>query len=488
MQKIELISIDCLHPHPANPRKDMGDLTELAASIKARGILQNLTVVPYRSSVHKREIQGLYTIIIGHRRHAAAELAGLTELPCVITTMTKEEQLGTMAVENLQRSDLTAYEQAEHFQLMLDMGDSVHQISEKTGFSETTIRNRVKLTQLDKAKFKKAEARGVTMTEFLKLNDIKDPSRRNKVLEHIGTSDFNQKLQAAKREEANAEWLQATIAAFRKADWCEEITAAQRDELNDKFIRYQHNYGSWNKRPCEKPADAGDGPDKYQYFFIVGTQQVDLYREVKERERNTDQAAAPAVSPEEQKRRQYDDQITALLTTCQNQEDDFFSMREEFILTFSKFNTYREEIMAFHMKAWMYVDGIGRYARRLDQERLARMLNIDYDEEADELDHAALDQRLRVQPEEVLLYSAYILLEDESRKYLTTLYDNTVKCSLPKHRPDKQLDLLYECLRNLGYDWSTEEQRASVGDRIEYQEAERLVAEYEEYWEGKQNG
>lgn len=480
--QIVYLPIDTLHPHPANPRKDLGDMTELAASIKARGILQNLTVVPYWSSTHQREMQGLYTIIIGHRRHAAAKLAGLTELPCVITTMTKEEQLGTMAVENLQRSDLTAYEQAEHFQFMLDMGDSVSEISQKTGFSESTIRNRVKLTKLDKAKFKKAEARGGTMGDYLKLAAIENDDRRNKVLESIGTPDFNQRYTAAMRDEANEKWLQDTIAAFRNADWCEEITDDQRDELNGKFICYLHNYGPHNKRPVEKPEDAGNGqPSKhtYLYFFVVGKFQVDLYREIKRSEKKAE-SAEPEISPEEQERKEVAEQISALMSECMAREEDFYSLRESFIEDFDKFNTYREEIMAFHMKAWMYRDAKTHYMVNLDRERLAAMLGIAYDEEADEVDKNALDQMLRVQPERVLLYSAYILLEDGSRKWLMPFYTNTVRCSLPKYRNDEQLDLLYECLRSLGYSWSTEEQRASVGDIHQFSEAKRLLAEYEE--------
>lgn len=476
MENIVMLRMDQLQPHPANPRKDLGDLAELSASIKTRGILQNLTVVPFYSPVHKREIEGLYTIIIGHRRHAAAKLAGLTELPCVITHMTDEEQIDTMAIENLQRSDLTAYEQGEHFQMMLDMGGrTVQQVAEKTGFSESTIRSRVKLTRLDKVKFKKAEAKGGTMGDYLKVASIENEDRRNVVLGAIGTPDFNARYREALRAEENEKWLQDTIEAFRKADWCEEITAEQRDELNNKFIRYVHNYGTHNKRPVEKPEDAGSGKHLHLYFFFVGSSQVDLYREVKRSERTEQQT--PEISPEELERREYAEKITSLLAECQAQEDDFEAIRRNFITEFSAFATYREEIMAFHMKAWMYRDQFGG-PDRLYKERLAQMLNIGYDEDKEELDKYALDHRLRVQPEEVLLYTAYILLEDGSRKWLTTCYYNTVKCSLPKYRKDKQLDLLYECLRSLGYAWSTNEQRASVGDLPQFREAARLVEEY----------
>lgn len=117
------IPVSKLYPHPDNPRKDLGDLTELAESIKANGVLQNLTVVP---NMVVGEISGDvwqrgYKVIIGHRRLAAAKLAGLKELPCVVVEMTEREQMSTMLTENMQRSDLTVYEQAQGFQMMLDM-------------------------------------------------------------------------------------------------------------------------------------------------------------------------------------------------------------------------------------------------------------------------------------------------------------------------------------------------------------------------------
>ena len=79
MADIVMLPIENLLPHPLNPRKGLGDLTELADSIRTQGVLQNLTVVP-----EPLEGQDKYRILIGHRRHAAAKLAGLTELPCSV--------------------------------------------------------------------------------------------------------------------------------------------------------------------------------------------------------------------------------------------------------------------------------------------------------------------------------------------------------------------------------------------------------------------
>ncbi len=160
-KQIEYISIEKLHPHEDNPRKDLGDISELTESIKANGILQNLTVVPCTGLYY-----GDYTVIIGHRRLAAAKAAGLTELPCIIAEMDMKEQLATMLLENMQRSDLTVYEQAQGIQMMLDLGETVESVAEKTGFSESTIRRRVRLTTLDANAFKAAEGRQVTMADY----------------------------------------------------------------------------------------------------------------------------------------------------------------------------------------------------------------------------------------------------------------------------------------------------------------------------------
>lgn len=144
---IEYISVKRIFPHPDNPRKDLGELTELAASIKTSGILQNLTVVPWfsetRAPVGDDSMDGCYRVVIGHRRLAAAKLAGISEVPCVISDMDRKTQAATMLLENMQRSDLTVYEQAQGFQMMIDLGETITGIAEKTGFSDTTVRRQI---------------------------------------------------------------------------------------------------------------------------------------------------------------------------------------------------------------------------------------------------------------------------------------------------------------------------------------------------------
>lgn len=191
------IDVTKLKEHPDNPRKNIGDVTELAESIKARGILQNLTVVPAEN--------GLYTVVIGHRRLAAAKQAGLTEVPCAVVDMDYKTQLSTMLLENMQRSDLTVYEQAQGMQMMFNLGVPVAEIVEKTGFAETTVRKRLKIAALPTEQMQQAVERGGKLEDYVQIADIKDEEERRELLKVVGTRDFEFSLSRAKRRQIEAE-------------------------------------------------------------------------------------------------------------------------------------------------------------------------------------------------------------------------------------------------------------------------------------------
>ena len=161
------IPIESLYPHPNNSRRSVGDISELTESIKASGIFQNLTVIKGGAGVPEGA-EG-FTVIIGHRRLAAAKAAGLSELPCSVVEMTDKQQAATMLLENMQREDLTAYEQAQGFQMMLDLGSTEQEISEQTGFSKSTVKHRLKLLELDPEEFRKSQERQPTMADYIKL-------------------------------------------------------------------------------------------------------------------------------------------------------------------------------------------------------------------------------------------------------------------------------------------------------------------------------
>lgn len=186
MSEIVYIGVEHIHPHPENPRKDLGDLTELVESVKKLGVMQNLTVIPQEGS------SGEYTALIGHRRHAAAKLAGIAEVPCIIKEgMSKKEQVSIMLEENMQRNDLTIFEQAQGFQMMLDLGETEESIAEKTGFSKTTIRHRLNIAKLNQKVLQEKEKDDsfqLSLKDLYELEKIEDVKTRNKILKDANNS------------------------------------------------------------------------------------------------------------------------------------------------------------------------------------------------------------------------------------------------------------------------------------------------------------
>lgn len=194
---IHMLPIDALLNHPKNVRKDYTDIDELAQSIKTRGIMQNLTVVP--APGHEEDCS-LFYVVIGNRRLKAAEKAGLKELPCVIAwDMPEREQVSIMVTENMQRADLSITEQAESFQLMLDLGETVDTVSEKTGLSKTTIYHRLNLAKLGVDKIKARQAKEGTQTgaqkyfqlginDLIYLERVKSMTKRREILDTAADS------------------------------------------------------------------------------------------------------------------------------------------------------------------------------------------------------------------------------------------------------------------------------------------------------------
>ena len=196
---IQEIAIEKLEIHPKNVRKVYTDIDELAESIKARGVMQNLTVVA------DPEKDGHYLVVIGNRRLTAARAAGLKTLPCSIVEMSEKDQISTMLLENMQRSDLSVTEQAQGFQLMLDLGETEATISEKTGFSRSTVRHRLNLAKLDQellAEREESDSFQLSLTDLYELEKIKDAETRNKVLSEASSSrELKWRVNRAVKEE-----------------------------------------------------------------------------------------------------------------------------------------------------------------------------------------------------------------------------------------------------------------------------------------------
>jgi ParB/RepB/Spo0J family partition protein len=138
----EVLELGRIHESPLNPRRtyDPAKLQELAASIRAKGIITPLLVRPNGKG---------FEIASGHRRRRAAELAGVATAPCLIRAMDDAEFVEILNIENLQREDLTPLEEAEGYRLLMTKaGYSVERIAERIGKSDKYVYDRVKLLAL----------------------------------------------------------------------------------------------------------------------------------------------------------------------------------------------------------------------------------------------------------------------------------------------------------------------------------------------------
>jgi ParB family chromosome partitioning protein len=135
-----MIAVDEIEPNPNQPRQQMGDLTELTSSIREKGILEPLIV---------RRQKDHYQIISGERRFQAGIQAGLTELPCVERDVDDNETIELALVENIQRKDLTPFEEAEAYGQLVNHHNYTHEaLARRIGKSRTSVTESLSLNTL----------------------------------------------------------------------------------------------------------------------------------------------------------------------------------------------------------------------------------------------------------------------------------------------------------------------------------------------------
>src|SRR5688572_22674705 len=135
-----VVPIDLLDPNPSQPRQVMGDLSELMASVAEKGIIEPLVVRPRG---------GRFQIIAGERRYHAAVQVGLREVPVVVRDADDAEVMELALVENLQRKDLTAFEESEALhQLAQRCGYTHEDMARKLGKSRTAITESLSLNNM----------------------------------------------------------------------------------------------------------------------------------------------------------------------------------------------------------------------------------------------------------------------------------------------------------------------------------------------------
>jgi ParB family chromosome partitioning protein len=169
-----LIDIDRIEPNPHQPRKSFGDLSEMVASIKEKGVLEPILV---------RALEGgRYEIIAGERRYQASKLAGLRHVPSIEVDVDNRGMLEISLIENLQRKDLTPFEEAAAIQRLCDQFRYTHEeIARKLGKSRTVITEALSLNRMPEAvqeRCRQADIESKSMLLQIVRQDTEDAMHR----------------------------------------------------------------------------------------------------------------------------------------------------------------------------------------------------------------------------------------------------------------------------------------------------------------------
>lgn len=184
-EEIVELNIDDLRANPYQPRKvfDEEALKELAASIKEHGVFQPIIV--------KKSIKG-YEIIAGERRVRASKLAGLEKVPAIIRSFTDEQMMEIALLENLQRENLSAIEEAHAYKLMIEkLGITQEELSSKVGKSRSHITNILGLLRLPKDIQDMVNDSKITMGHARVLSKFNDENQMREMADKIINEKFS---------------------------------------------------------------------------------------------------------------------------------------------------------------------------------------------------------------------------------------------------------------------------------------------------------
>lgn len=425
------IEVTKLLQHPDNPRKNIGDVTELAESIKARGILQNLTVVPAEN--------GMYTVIIGHRRLAAAKQAGLTEVPCAVVDMDYKTQLSTMLLENMQRSDLTVYEQAQGMQMMFDLGVPVAEIVEKTGFAETTVRKRLKIAALPTEQMQQAVERGGKLEDYVQIADIKDEEKRRELLKVVGTRDFEFSLTRAKKRQVEAEKTPLVKAELKSIG-----AKAVKNQIYSSAYEWieRCEIADWKEGTFKKPKN------KEELFWEISYGTAYLMRK------------KAKVPKKKEKKSECEQRIDSANRELKRLTKTAYECRVNFIRSFTAIKKYKETIIK-----WLVMFAGCDITDYYTYNRVYINSEIGADEKAYYVDAPKWRQFIAEDKRAPIVVAYALAGDDENGGYYTAgWYASNKSKQAPQHKENQSLDRIYEFLCELGYEMSETELQLQSGE------------------------
>jgi ParB/RepB/Spo0J family partition protein len=205
---LQLVPVDLIDPAEDNFRGPIGDIAELAESMKAQGLLQAITVTP--------KAGGRFKLVFGHRRHAAARQLGWTEIEAKVREYTDAERLPVMFAENFGREDLTPLQEARAYQTMLELVDeegkkvfTQRTLAQKLGIGQAKISNYTSIFKLPDDVVALLDSGEITVTQAIQLARLaKHPDR-----------------------------VRAAVSSWRSSGDMEIAVRRQQDELEREQVR-----------------------------------------------------------------------------------------------------------------------------------------------------------------------------------------------------------------------------------------------------------
>lgn len=439
--------IEYLVQHPQNPRKDLGNLEELTASIKENGIYQNLTVIPINEEAPDEEPK--YMVVIGHRRLEAAKRAGLQEVPCAIVRgLTETQQLQIMLLENMQRSDLTVYEQAQGFQQLLDFGMDIEDISQQSGFSKRTIRRRLEIAKLDQNKLKElSSTRQLSLKEFDALAKIKNLEARNEAMEKIGTNDFALAVTRAMDKEKLAAAMPAFLADM------ERLGIKKFPDSANKYSSKYRRVGSLDLYEYEVTKDKIPKKTEGLYYEASYPRNVEFY--VKETKKAKIIKKSAKELEKEKRIKEAWFKVDAMAAT-------HYELRKAFVENLRGTAKQRE---AVYMGAYSLI--VLRSIAYMSCGDISKEAGVDdkyfdprRDEKAVKLAYESYDNIQKC------IEVIYKLFNDNEKEF----YANGYRAVYPEYKFNPRLEAMYHWLTKLGYQMSSEEKLIAAGTHEIFQQ------------------
>ena len=223
-----IININDIEPNRDQPRKDFDEtaLAELADSISQHGLIQPIVVKP--------TIDGTYSIIAGERRWRACRMAGITEVPVIIKVADEQSLMEMALIENLQREDLNAVEEALGYRSLIDgYGLTQDEVAKRMGKSRSAVTNALRLLNLNEAELEALRRGTISAGHARALLSCEDEEMRGKMLTAAaGGASVREleKMAAAAKKAKTAK----TAEKRQKPTFYSEVELSLKNELHRK--------------------------------------------------------------------------------------------------------------------------------------------------------------------------------------------------------------------------------------------------------------